>query len=124
MPFKDRAAKNAYALAWMKQRRADFFDGKQCVKCGSTQQLELDHIDREQKVSHRIWSWSADRRNAEIAKCQVLCTDCHREKTVSEMYRAPCGSESRYRAGCRCDDCREAHGIAIREWRAQRAKAA
>jgi hypothetical protein len=28
-----------------------------------------------------MWSWSADPREAELAKCQVLCYDHHRKKT-------------------------------------------
>lgn len=118
MPIKDRAARNAYQLAWHAERRASFFAGKSCVKCGSAQQLELDHIDREQKVSHRIWSWSAERRNVEIAKCQVLCHDCHLEKTISEISTANHGDTgSMYRKGCRCDECREAQRLRVQAWR-------
>jgi hypothetical protein len=50
--------------------------------------LELDHKDHRQKVSHTIWSWSMERRDAELAKCQVLCHDCHLDKTNKEGSRA------------------------------------
>ena len=73
-----------YQREWMRARRAEFFAGKTCVSCGSGESLELDHVDPAEKVSHRIWSWSRDRQAAEIAKCQVLCTDCHKTKTFSE----------------------------------------
>lgn len=62
----------------------DFFEGKSCVQCGSTENLELDHIDRTTKIDHKIWSWTRVKREAEIAKCQVLCHDCHKEKTRAE----------------------------------------
>lgn len=75
--------KREYQREWLANRRANFFADKACVRCGSAEQLELDHIDPEQKVSHRIWSWSQERRDAEIAKCQVLCAECHKAKSAA-----------------------------------------
>lgn len=69
------------------QRRADWFMGKVCELCGATEELELDHIDPDTKVSHRIWSWSQARREAELAKCRPLCRRCHRIKTNTEIAR-------------------------------------
>ena len=80
----DKKIWNKYQREWVAKRRADFFKDKKCVQCGSTERLELDHIDRETKESHSIWSWSEVRRLAEIAKCQVLCHECHRLKTRKE----------------------------------------
>lgn len=97
----------------MAERRAEFFKDKQCIECGSTMELELDHIDPNEKVSHRIWSWSQARREVEIAKCQVLCKECHKRKTASQYeithgvkaYRH--GTSSMYkRHGCRCGLCK------------------
>ena len=73
-----REDKKRYQRAWIAQRRADWFAGKSCVECGSTENLCLHHVSRKNKLSHRIWSWAAERRNAEISKCAVLCEDCHR----------------------------------------------
>lgn len=39
--------------------------------------LQLHHLNPEEKDSHKIWSWSQKRREAEIAKCIVLCWPCH-----------------------------------------------
>lgn len=75
--------KREYDREWVRKRRATFFAGKCCVKCGSTESLELDHIDPAEKVSHAIWSWREERRLAEAAKCQVLCYKCHKKKTLT-----------------------------------------
>ena len=74
--------KREYQREWVAKRRATFFADKCCAYCGSTKNLELDHIDPSQKVSHSIWSWSESRRNEELAKCQALCEECHKEKTA------------------------------------------
>lgn len=85
MPYKDKAKQLEYQRKWMAARRAEYFDGKSCVTCGSTESLELDHIDPTTKVHHAIWSWRAERREAELAKCQPLCRDCHISKSRKEF---------------------------------------
>lgn len=87
MPYKNLEAKQEYQRQWIAKRRAEFFEGKVCVTCGSKDRLELDHIDRTTKVASSIWSWSQERRNEEIAKCQVLCHGCHLDKTKIQMDR-------------------------------------
>lgn len=79
-------AKRKYQRKWTAARRAAFYAGKRCEFCGSRENLELDHKDPKQKVSHRIWNWSAARREVEIAKCQILCEDCHKEKTKEDSF--------------------------------------
>lgn len=113
---RDRESKRRHAINKVRRNRAAFFNGKSCVKCGSTEQLELDHIDPAQKTEHRIWTWSPERRAEELAKCQVLCHDCHQKKTSAERAaRVKCGTEWAYRKGCRCDECREIASIRRRE---------
>lgn len=82
--------KREYQREWMRKRREEFFSDKSCVKCNSIDSLELDHINPATKVSHSIWSWSKARRDEELAKCQVLCENCHKEKSATE---APKGSQ-------------------------------
>lgn len=96
----------------MARRRDEYFVDKVCVRCGSDQDLRLDHIDPEQKVSHKIWSWSAARREEELAKCQVLCEPCHQEKTAEDMGYQPLehGTTRMYKR-CKCDLCRAANAI-------------
>lgn len=83
MPYSDPDQQREYMRQWIAARRAAYFSGKSCAKCGSTEKLELGHVDPTQKVDHKIWSWRVSRREAELAKCQVLCADCHTEKTVA-----------------------------------------
>lgn len=50
--------------------------------------MEVDHVDAATKVTHRVWSWAALRREAELAKCVVRCTDCHKKKSAGEKHNA------------------------------------
>lgn len=104
MSYKDPVAQREYQRLWMQKRRSEFFSDKACEECGSTDRLELDHIDPKDKTTHKIWSWSAERRDAEIAKCQVLCAECHKEKTRAQRPPARHGY-GMYKRGCRCELC-------------------
>lgn len=84
MPYADPAAQREYQRQWLAARRAKWFEGKSCIDCGAVDDLELDHRDPAQKVSHRIWSWSWERIEAEAAKCDVRCRDCHLDKSKRE----------------------------------------
>lgn len=86
-----------------------------CRYCGSRKGLQVDHIDPSTKVSHSVWTWREDKRLEELRKCQVLCRDCHSEKTAEEarirfqvpMNKRQCGIIRKYQLGCRCVKCRE-----------------
>jgi hypothetical protein len=61
---------------------------KGCSACGfkgSHYQLDLDHVDPSTKEcsNHRAYepNWSMKRVKQELAKCVILCANCHREKT-------------------------------------------
>lgn len=82
MPYKDPATQREYQRQWMAARRAKWFEGKVCIDCNGTGDLELDHRNPAEKVSHRIWSWTWARIEAEAAKCDVRCRDCHLKKTI------------------------------------------
>ena len=92
-------ASNAYSREWTARRRAEFFSDKRCIACGSVENLELDHIDPSTKVAKVHFNWSQERRDAEIAKCQVLCHDCHIKKTSDNKENTKLGVDhyrSRY----------------------------
>src|SRR5580765_907148 len=83
MPYADSAQQREYQRRWITQRRADWIaEHGPCVDCGTWDSLEVDHADAKTKVSHRVWSWSAPRREAELAKCVVRCQPCHAKKTL------------------------------------------
>lgn len=107
-----RAYLNRYNLQWQRERRRAWLAANgPCRQCGSTHRLEVDHIDPATKVSHAVWSWSAVRREAELAKCQVLCHRCHKAKSDA-AHRKPLvhGTINAYNMkGCRCDVCRAGH---------------
>jgi hypothetical protein len=75
--------KREYQREWIAARRATWFSGKTCRDCGRTDGLELHHNDPDAKVSHRIWSWSWARIEAETAKCSTLCEACHARITAA-----------------------------------------
>lgn len=86
MPLATVEQQREYQRKWKKKRRTEWFEGKHCVVCGSTERLELDHIDPTTKIHHDVWSWSEKRRKVELAKCQVLCFQCHRDKTHATTF--------------------------------------
>lgn len=89
MPYADKAKQSQYQNERNKRIRREWFaaQGGKCVLCGSGERLECDHIDRATKPgpdAHKVWSWSKARMDVELAKCQVLCHDCHLTKTMAE----------------------------------------
>ena len=104
---------NAYMASYMKrryhQRRALAVAmlGGSCVRCGSTDRLEIDHTDRSTKELDLggLWSVAAERYQAELTKCQLLCHDCHKAKSSAERSVEHGGGVSGKR-NCPCDPCR------------------
>lgn len=95
-------AKNTYQRDWLMRRRLAYLKDKVCV-CGSSINLEIHHIDPTKKWTHNVWSYSADRREAELAKCVVLCHACH--KATHGAYK--CGTYASYNVRkCRCNECK------------------
>lgn len=118
MPLKGQA-KRDYQNNRSRKAREEWIisQGSRCAKCGETElPFEVDHVDPATKFTHRIWAWSKIRRNAELAKCQLLCKPCHHEKTGKENSGWTHG-ESGYQRKCRCIICVEAHNEAKRQYR-------
>ena len=122
MPYSDLLQRREYQRRWMAERRASWFrEHGPCAECGSSENLELDHRFRFLKVTHRIWSWSAERRDRELANCQALCRDCHKAKTRSEFIKPLVhGTYNAYKKkACRCDQCRAWNAQRVRIWNAR-----
>lgn len=86
MPYKDPDRQRKYQANWFQKRLqlrlAWLSDNGPCVDCGSWENLEIDHVDNSTKVGHCIWTWSEARRDAELAKCEPRCRQCHQLKTI------------------------------------------
>lgn len=122
MAYKDRDKQRTFQVDWRNTRRDAFITSKGgvCARCGSSDRLEVDHIDRSLKTMSptRLWSRCEEIRNKELVNCQVLCNSCHKEKTAAERYvENPCGIYAKYKSGCRCDLCRAANAARARKQR-------
>ena len=75
-----------------RQQRIDFLHsqlGKQCVNCGSEERLEFDHINPSLK-QHRTppQQMGRDKMLQEIDNLQVLCYECHKQKSLAQKAAA------------------------------------
>lgn len=78
-----------FQRAWVRRRRAAWIAANgPCAQCGSSDRLEVDHRDPTEKEIPTSALWGMSPRNpkriAELAKCQVLCHGCHKQKTTRE----------------------------------------
>ena len=84
--YIDQAAASKKRLLLERTRwLLEYFKEHPCTDCGETDPvvLEFDHLgDKEfgiaQAVAYRSWQTILD----EIAKCEVVCANCHRRRTA------------------------------------------
>lgn len=119
MPYIDAAAQREYQRKWKAARRHEYLEtrGNKCEECDSREDLEFHHRNRDEKLSHNIWSWRRERIEAELVKCDLLCSKCHLKETFRErkwgVYTH--GTITCYHATkCRCELCRAANAKAQR----------
>lgn len=100
--------------------------GGKCASCGSADELEFDHIEKNSKafnLSDRFGRVKRPLLLKELSKCQLLCKRCHTEKTIFDSGNKPAkgthGTLSSYRY-CKCDKCREAKRAYMTEYHRQR----
>lgn len=144
MPSPER--RNAYnrsAVARNKLLVKQHLEANPCVDCGESRlpTLQFDHRDPSEKYETisrlRQRPTSVETLLAEIAKCDVVCANCHSMRT-SEQYgwydgiddpdpyepsfpEREHGTLRMYKYGCKCTPCREANTAYHREYRRSRA---
>lgn len=59
--------------------------GGRCVRCGTTDELQFDHVDPTTKCFSiaRYWNRPWKIMVVELDKCQLLCKPHHRDKTIA-----------------------------------------
>lgn len=121
---KCRSCYNEYMAEYMlnryHKRRTEALErlGGRCAECGSTDDLEFDHIDRTLKSGYisKMFSQSEKRYKDELEKCQLLCSGCHQRKTISENTVGHGGGLTGIR-NCYCDECKPLKKSYMKDWR-------
>jgi hypothetical protein len=120
--------RTAYIVAKNKARRharrAQLIEmlGGVCVRCGTTEDLQFDHIDPKTKRFavcsdlSRPWNELVD----EVLRTQLLCCSCHQAKGVEDRGEPSHGLYRYCDFGCRCDVCRAANAAKSARRRARR----
>jgi len=107
MPYKDPARQRAAERKWYRENRQLAFDKKNrkrarlreiareakarpCADCGLEYPyyvMDFDHVDGDKRmiISQLINFGSIGRLLAEIAKCEVVCANCHRVRTWERL---------------------------------------
>lgn len=92
-----RARRNAQDRAFLDRRRAAIHEIKMqsgCVDCGYNlypEALDFDHLPGTEKlvtIGSQLKSGTWEQVLEEIAKCEVVCANCHRHRT--SMRRRGC----------------------------------
>jgi len=53
MGYSDPVHQRDYQRRWVAARRATYFKGKCCSTCGTTEELQLHHLDPAEKLERR-----------------------------------------------------------------------
>jgi hypothetical protein len=86
-----RSQDQAIRRLWYQNRKAQLvaYKGGKCVDCGGTFPdccMDFDHRDPSKK-SFNIAAkhWSVSRLKNEVDKCDLVCSNCHRERTQKRL---------------------------------------
>lgn len=101
-----------YVAKRYKRLRSEWIErlGGSCAACGSRDNLEFDHIDASQKkynIGKILSTHSKQKVEEEMARCQLLCKECHLEKTIREedIYIVDHGEGLTGKKSCYCSLC-------------------
>lgn len=99
-----------------KSRKLRFIEllGGKCENCNSTEELQFDHLNPNEKqfIIGKFIDKSDINLLDEVNKCQLLCKKCHHQKTLEKQEYGKLsdhGTIWRYKKyKCRCDLCTKA----------------
>lgn len=128
MPYSDPEKRREFHRNFIQQRKEKWFlENGPCWKCGTTENLQVDHTDPSIKSFSIHWGVREDVLAIELAKCKPLCEACHKEKSSTEKTKTtPLQNIPDYAHGttsgyiywkCRCSACR---GLIAAKMRARR----
>lgn len=108
-----------YIREYRKKRKLEALTllGGCCINCGTTSNLEFDHIDPLTKINiiSNMYTAKYELFIAEVHKCQLLCHDCHIEKSNNNgdylLHRIKWqhGKSGYNNQKCRCKICKDAY---------------
>lgn len=122
-----------YMRSYYYKRRDEYIAllGGKCMDCGSTEDLQFDHKNPDDKKFNvaPVLTHSRAKVLPEILKCQLLCGVHHNDKTDADGSRLrgilasaaarkgiwEHGTQSGYRLGCRCSDCKSEYSVKRKE---------
>jgi hypothetical protein len=115
-PILDADARRRYHREWIAAAR-------RVLRRQDLRRLRDDRAARarptrhHREVNHRLWSWSSTRCETELAKYDVRCSACRRDRLAERQMRH--GARGRYEKGCRCEACRQAKSLRNAQYREQ-----
>jgi hypothetical protein len=94
--------------------------GGKCVDCGTQDNLEFDHAIAATKSFDvgRLLNYSKTKRDQELAKCVLRCSECHKKKSVrmKDVNVVAHGEGLSGKRNCKCEPCRIRKAEYMREW--------
>ena len=115
----DNSYHRTYNLNRYRRLRAECLEklGGKCAICGTTQNLEFDHIDPKTKSIElgKLLNVSQAIRDAELLKCQLLCKQHHLAKSREEAGVAH-GEGKSGKRNCPCTPCKIRKAEYMREY--------
>jgi hypothetical protein len=87
--YVEKAQKRAIATKLLhREKLLAYLSFHPCVDCGETDFvcLEFDHVcgEKQGNIAEMFGDYAWEKIEAEIAKCDVRCANCHRRKTAKQ----------------------------------------
>lgn len=93
MPYKNKKKQLEVQNVWLIKRKEwiQSFKDVPCADCGvkyPPHVMDFDHIGDAEKIRtvSKMTSFSKARILEEVAKCEIVCANCHRERSHQRGY--------------------------------------